>query len=610
MGSTISKTAIWILLGLLIVGLAGFGATNLSGTIRTVGTAGDKPISVDDYARQLQQEIRAMEQQQGQSLPFAQAQAIGLDRAVLQRLVTTRSLDHEAAELGLSIGDEELRNRLLQIDAFQGINGEFDREGYRFALEQAGLSETQFETQLREEVARTIVQGAVLGGIVMPDTFVDTLVNYVAEERNFTWAVLDETALTTPLDTPDDATLQAHYEANIDEFTLPETKEITYALLSPDALLNEVEVDEAALRKAYEDRAAEFNQPERRLVERLVFLDAQAAEAAAEAIASGTSFEDLVAERGLALSDVDLGDVTAGELGEAADGVFGAETGEIVGPLPSTLGPALFRVNAVLSAQLTTFEDAVDILRPQLANDRALRLVEAQAENLDDLLAAGATLEELADETDMVLGEISWSVESIDEIAAYEAFRDAARNVGTEDFPEIERLEDGGLFAIRLNSVLPPRPAPFDTVRADVLEHWQTEETTRRLAEQVAAQLPLLEAGQSFGELELDSIAEEGILRSDFVPGTPPGFLEQVFEMTEGEARVVESEAAVIMVRLDGIAPPAEEGDAAAIRAQLAQQATQQLARDVFEAYAADVVRRADPQINQQALQAVHVNFP
>ncbi len=610
MGSTISKTAIWILLGLLIIGLAGFGATNLSGTIRTIGTAGDKPIPVDDYFRQLQQEIRAVEQQRGQSLPFAQAQLIGLDRAVLSRIVTTRSLDHETAELGLSIGDEELRNRLLQIDAFQGINGEFDREGYRFALDQAGLSETQFETQLREEVSRTIVQGAVLGGIVMPETYVDTLVNYVAEERDFTWVVLDETALTTPVATPDDATLRAHYEANVDDFTLPETKEITYAVLSPDALLGEIEVDEAALRQAYEERSEEFDQPERRLVERLAFLDAAAAEAAAEAIAAGTSFEDLVAERGLALADVDLGDVTAEELGEAAEGVFAAETGEIVGPLPSTLGPALFRVNAVLSAQLTTFEDAVDILRPQLANDRAIRLVEAQAENLDDLLAGGATLEELSDETDMVLGEIAWSLESVGDIAAYEAFRDAARSVTLEDFPEIERLEDGGIFAIRLNNVLPPRPAPFDEVRDDVLEHWQTAETTRQLAEQVAAQVPLLESGQSFAELELDSVVEEGILRSDFVPRTPPGFLEQVFEMTEGEARVVESEAAVILVRLDAVSPPSEDGEAAAIRLQLEQQASQQLARDVFDAYAADVMRRADPQINQQALQAVHVNFP
>jgi len=609
-GSTISKTAIWVLLGLLILGLAGFGATNLSGTIRTIGTAGDKPISVDTYARQLQQEIRAVEQQQGAALPFAQAQQFGLDRAVLQRLVATRSLDHESAQLGLSIGDNELRNRVLEISAFQGINGEFDREGYRFALEQAGLSEAQFETQLREEVARTIVQGAVLGGIAMPNTYVDTLMTYVGEQRSFTWSVVTAADLAEPVPTPDDATLRAYYDENIDRFTLPETKEITYAVLSPDALLDEVEVDEAALRAAYDERAAEFNQPERRLVERLAYLDSDSAEAAAASLAEDESFDSLVESRGLTLEDVDIGDVTLAELGEAGAGVFAADVGAVVGPFPSTLGPALFRVNAVLAEQITPFEDAVDILRPQLANDRAQRLVEAQAENLDDLLAGGATLEELAAETDMVVGNIEWSAQSAEGIAAYEAFRAAAFAVGTSDFPQIDRLDDGGLFALRLDAVLPPRPAPFDAIRDEVAADWQETQTTRLLLAQIEAQVPELEQGRTFAELGLDAIAEENLLRTDFVPRTPPGFLNEVFEMAVGDVRAIESEVAAILVRLDAIAPPAEDGDAARLRVQLSQQAAQQLARDIFEAYNADVISRANPQINQQAVQAVHVNFP
>ena len=608
--STISKTAIWILMGLLIVGLAGFGATNLSGNLRTIGTAGDKAISIETYARQLQQEMRAVEQQTREPLPFARAQQIGLDRAVLQQLVATRSLDHEAAELGLSVGDEELRNRILQISAFQGIDGSFDRESYRFALEQAGLSEAEFETQLREEVSRTILQGAVLGGVMMPDIYADTLVNYVGEERGFTWSILDATSLAEPVIEPDEATLRAHYDDNLDRFMLPETKQITYAVLSPDALIDDVVIDEAALREAYDLRTEEFNQPERRLVERLSFLDAASAEAALAKLAENASFEDLVLERGLDLGDVDLGDVSEASLGDAGADVFSAEVGEVVGPLPSDLGPSLFRVNGVLAAQSTSFEDAQDQLRPQLANDRALRLVDAQAENLDDLLAGGATLEELADETDMVLGQIDWNAQTAEDIAAYQAFRRAAAVVTLEDFPQIERLDDGGLFALRLNEVLPPRPAPFEEARQDVLADWEASEVTSRLTAQAEDLLSQLQNGAAFAEAELDAIVEEGLVRSDFVPRTPPGFLNDVFEMNIGDVRLVESEAAVILVRLDAVAAPSKDGEAAALREQLALQAQQQLANDILEVYSRDVTRRANPQINQQAIDAVHVNFP
>nr|WP_298912605.1 peptidyl-prolyl cis-trans isomerase [uncultured Roseobacter sp.] len=609
-GKSVSRTAVWILMGLLILGLGGFGATNLSGTIRTIGSVGDMPVSVDSYGRQLQQEIRAVEQQTGQALPFAQAQQIGLDQAVLQRLIATRALDHEAAQIGLSIGDENLRDRILEIPAFRGIDGEFDREGYRFALEQNGVSESQFETQLREEVSRTLMQGAIVGGVVMPDAYVDTLVNYVGERRSFTWTRLGDADLAEPVETPDDATLRAFYDANIDLFTLPETRQITYAVLSPDAMIDEVEIDEADLREAYDLREAEFNQPERRLVERLAYLDDAAASQAAAALEVGNSFEGLVEERGLALADIDLGDVSLADLGAAGEAVFAAEVGAVVGPLPSDLGPALFRVNAVLPAQFTSFEEAVEILRPELAADRALRLVEAQAETFDDMLAGGATLEELANDTDMTLGQIDWSTESTEDIAAYEAFRRAASRVTVEDFPEIGQLDDGGLFALRLDAVLPPRPAPFEDAGEDVLAAWQATEVQSRLMTQTDPLLPQLQSGTEFADLGLDAVREEHLLRSDFVGGTPPGFLSTVFDLDAGDVEVMEDNGAIVIVRLDSIDGPEENEEAIALREQLSQQAGQALAQDLFEIYRTDVTLRANAQINPQALQAVHVNFP
>ena len=125
-GFSFSKTAVWALMALLILGLGGFGAINLSGNLRSIGSVGDKSISVDQYARQLQQEIRAIEAQTGESLSFARAQEMGLDRAVLQRIVRNRALDHEADEMGLSIGDATLRDEIVAISAFQGIDGNFD----------------------------------------------------------------------------------------------------------------------------------------------------------------------------------------------------------------------------------------------------------------------------------------------------------------------------------------------------------------------------------------------------------------------------------------------------------------------------------------------------
>ena len=610
-GKNISKTFVWIIIGLAMLGLGGFGASNLSGTIRTIGTVGDKHIDVGEYARQLSQEIRAVEAQTGETLPFSRAQEIGLDQAVLGRLISERALDHEAAVLGLSIGDEALRDQIVEISAFQGISGSFDREAYTFALERTGTSEAEFETRLREETARTLLQGAMISGVVMPTMYVSTLLDYIGETRDFTWARLASADLDAPFETATDEQLQTYFEENTVNFMLPETKRLTYAQLSPDALIESIDVPEEDLRAEFDARINQYNTPERRLVERLVYLDEEEANRAAAALeVSGTTFETLVDERGLALADIDLGDVDRLSLDAAGEAVFAAEVGVVVGPLDTDLGPALFRVNGVLPAQVTTFEDAESDLQEILATDRARRFVSTQAQDFDDLLAGGATLEELADETEMEIGSLDWFDGNGNGIGAYIAFADAARAVTDEDFPQIGNLEDGGVFALRLDEVLPVRAPEFEQAREKIVASWENNQVETRLNEQAATLVPQLESGAEFAGLGLTAIVETDQTRTAFVGGTPPSFMEDVFKMNIGDISVVNSFGTVLVVRLDAINPTEENENADALSAQLQSQIEQSLARDLYNIYSRDAVQRAGQNIDPRSLAAVHVNFP
>ena len=609
--NNLSKTAVWILMGLLILGLGGFGATSLTGTLRTIGQVGDKHIDIDTYARTLSQEIQAASSRAGAQLTFAQAQSIGIDREVLARMVRARALDHEAEQMGLSVGDERLRDEILNIPSFQGVDGSFDRDAYAFALEQAGTSEAAFETQLREEVARSLLQGAIMAGMTMPDTYAETLVGFLGETRDFTWVRLGAADLLEPLPTPSDAELQSYYEANLDDYQLPETKRITYTVLLPDSLIDQIVLDEDDLRSEYDLRNDQFNQPERRLVERLVYLDEdEANRAAAQLDVGGTTFEALVTERGLSLSDIDLGDVSLVELEAAGDAVFGAQVGDVVGPLASPLGPALFRVNAVLAAQNTSFEQAEPLIRQDLAADAARRQVDVLAEEYDDMLAGGATLEELADETDMELGTIDWFPSLTDDIAAYDGFRDAAAALTLDNFPEIVQLGDGGIVAMQLEELQAPRPAPLGDVQQNVSRNFEAEQTQARLTKQAEALLPALQTGESFASQSLDATVEENLGRQAFVQGMPPAFMTDVFDMATGDVRIVPGFGTVFIVRLDKINPLGNTDEAQQQITSLSNEVGQLLAAEVFDVFGQDVVLRAGPQINQQALDAVHVNFP
>ena len=598
-------------MGLLILGLGGFGAVNLNGSARTVGEVGDKSISVDNYARELQQQIRAIESQSGEQLSFQEAQAIGLDRAVLQRLVRLRALDNEADEMGLSIGDTNLRERVVEIPSFQGVDGNFDREGYRFALQQAGLNENEFEQSLREEAGRTLLQQAITGGVSMPEAYANTLVSYVGEQRSFTWAKLTQDDLDAPLPDATDAQLRAFYDDNADRFMLPASKTITYITMGPQDLLDEVELTDEELQAAYDDRADEYIQPERRLIERLVFRDQEATDQAAAALeVDGTTFEALVADRGLSLSDVDLGDLSQQQLGAAGDAVFNAEVGDIVGPLPSNLGPALFRVNGVLPSLNTTFEEARPTLVQDLAADRAARLVEVRARDLDDQLAGGATLEQIAEDSKMTLSTIEWTQDSSESIAAYAGFREAATRLTENDFPQIEQLDDGSVFAMRLDGTKEERPNPFDAARADVAAAWRNEQLIDALRAKAETLQAELADGGDFAELGLEPKTGSDQSRDAVVSAAPQGFIAAVFDAAPGDVKLLEGTDEVALVRLDRIKDAAEDDRMTQVKTQIAAQLDDQLSQALFAAFSDDVIRRTAPRVDQQAIDAVHVNFP
>lgn len=608
----VSNIVVWVLLGLLVIGLAGFGIGDFGGTVRSVGKVGDEEIETRDYALALQNQLAQIQRQTGQNLSMAEARSFGLDRMVLESLVTTAALDNETRRIGLSVGDSVVRERIVRLPAFQGLDGSFDREAYAFMLDRNGLTPRDFEEEVRDEEARALLRQAVLAATAPLPGHAETLAGWLLEQRRFEWARIGPEMLEDALPEPTEADLTAWHAANPAPFTAPETRAITYALLTPEMLLDTMDIDETALRALYEARRAEFNQPERRLVERLAFRDMAAAEAARAAIAAGeTDFEALVEERGLTLEDVDLGEVAAGDLPAAAEeAVFGLAGPGIAGPVETSLGPVLYRVNAVLTAQDTSFEEVRDDLARDFATDRARRLIEERMGEIEDLLAGGATLEEAAAETGMQIASMAFDGDSLEGIAAYDVFRDAARQTGPGDFPELHTLPDGGIFALRVDAVTPPRLRPLAEVRAQVADAWRaarTAELLRARAEELRARLA---AGASFESLDLLARDAGPLTRNSPAEDVPNGVIERAFALEPGVAGVADDGEIFHLVRVTEVIPadpalPETRDLIAAIR----DRQRVDLAEDAFALFTRALREETPITLNPTALNAIHAQF-
>ncbi len=611
-----SNFFVWAIVGLLIVGLAGFGIGVGSFTTSNVATVGDREIGAEEFARAVDQEIRAISSQTGRNLTVQEARQFGVDGAVLSRLVNDAALDGEAARLGLSTGDAAVRERLIAVPAFSGADGVFSREAYAFMLDRIGLSAAEFEALLRREGARELIAASVQAGATMPLVAADAVLSHLGERRTFEWIRLDASMLPAPIQTPTEAELVATHGADPERYTRPETRRITYAILDPEAIAQTIELPEDVLRAAHEASAERFITPERRIVDRIGFGDADEATAARARLDSGdVGFEALAAERGLGPSEIDLGEVTRTTLDPAAAAaVFDAPGPGLVGPVETQLGPSIFRINAILAGAVTPYEEARETLRVELALEEARERVFEESATLQDLIAGGATIEEIVEETAMERGEIALNSETVGGLANEAAFAALAREARVGEETDLTTLDTGAVVTLRVDAVDPPAVVPLDEIRATVEDDWTRAQTAaalagqaERLAEEIAAGTELSALAEQLGV----QVASSGPLaRNQVAPGLPPALLERVFASAPGDALIETDAAGAVLARLVDILPfDPTEGENASIVEGLRAELRDQAAGDVLAFYTAAVRDAAGVSINQNMIEAALVNL-
>ena len=603
----LAKGFSFVLFALLALSMLSFGVAGFGNQNNRIGRVGDQDIKVNDYVNSLRSTVDRFSQMLGRPVPMQDAIAAGMDKQALSDLVARLALNDEMDKLGLSASDLQVAAELGKVNAFKSIDGSFDRAAYSAALKGANLTEAEYEKGLRADIARTTLQLAVTGGVNSPDVLTETLFSYAGETRSITWLPLAQADLTTPLPAPTDADLKAEYDANIATYTRPEAKRISYVALLPEEIAKDMPVDEAAVKALFEARKDQYNIPEKRLVERLVYPNDAEAAAAKAKLDAGATFESLVADRKLTLADVDLGDVAKSDLGAAGDAVFALTGPAVVGPLPSDLGPALFRMNAILPAAVTSFETARPDLQLELQTEAARKDIAARIEAIDDALAGGSTLEELATSEKVAVQSTDYVTGADDnaDIAKYAAFRKAADAVAQGDFPSAIVLEDGGVVAMTMAASVPPTPRPLADVKDKVAAAWTAKKLAEALTLEATAKLALIRAGTDMATLG-KVVVTPTVERTATVEGASPALLDAAFAMKAGDVQLVNKDGFVAILRLDSITPAKDNPKASQERDILRGQLAQSFAADIFETYTKAIQADRTLTIDQSVIDAIH----
>jgi peptidyl-prolyl cis-trans isomerase D len=501
----LGKAVMAAVVGFLVISFAIWGIGDIfRGFGRsTVAKIGRTEITIEQFRTLYNDRLQQYSRQLGRPISADQARAAGLDRVVIGQIFSEILLDERARALGLALSDSDVAKLITNDPAFRGPNGQFDRFRFEQIIRNAGYTEARFVAEQRRQMLRRELAGTIASGLSAPKALVEALNRYQNEQRAIEYVLLDR-ALAGEIPSPPPEALAKYFEDRKILFRTPEYRKLVLVSLIPSEQARWIEISDADLKRAYEERRARYVTAERRHIMQIDFPNAEAASAAAERIAKGTSFAEIAKELGKSEKDIDLGTVPKSAMIDrpVADAAFALKEGEVSAPVQGRFGTVLVQVLKIVPEQVRPLEQVAGELKQELATARAKSEIFDVYNKIEDARAEGKSLEEAAANLKLEARTVEVDRSGRDPAGTPVKLPDAQRllagafttDIGVERDPL--QFQDGYVW-YEVTGLSPSRERSLDEVKDQVEARWRDQEIATRLDAKTTAILEKLKAGET-----------------------------------------------------------------------------------------------------------------
>jgi peptidyl-prolyl cis-trans isomerase D len=250
-------------------------------------------------------------------------------------------------------------------------------------------------------------------------------------------------------------------------------------------------------------------------------------------------------------------------LPELSKAVFALPQGQIGDPVKTQLGWHVIQVKKIIAAGIPDFASVKDKLRSDMQRDQAVEAATKIVNQLDDELAAGHSLDDIAEGLKLRLIKIP----AIDSTGLTPAGKEPAelpdrsvllKDVFAQNSGESSPIEDdkaGNYYVVRTDDIAPSAVKPFDQIKDMVTVAWKSREQRAK----AQAEADKIAQGLRNGKPLESFTSEEGVTvrtstplsqLGDSDPLLPPSILSQAFKLKKGETATAMGERNQVVVRL------------------------------------------------------------
>ncbi|HLY00080.1 MAG TPA: SurA N-terminal domain-containing protein, partial [Roseiarcus sp.] len=249
----VGKAIMTVVMGLIIVSFVIWGVGDMlrGFTSSTVASVGGTKVTAQEYRAAYDRAVQQYQRRLKRPFTNEEARQIGLDRSILQQLVSEAAIDAETRKLGLSISDGALRQIIASNPNFLDKSGKFDPALFEAALRNMDMSERGFVSDLRNQVLRQFIVAGLATGVAAPKAEVTAEADYQGQTRSADTFLLPASAA-GDIPAPSEDKLKAFYNDRKSSYRAPEYRGMDILTLEPDTIANPAEVSDADAEAAYQ----------------------------------------------------------------------------------------------------------------------------------------------------------------------------------------------------------------------------------------------------------------------------------------------------------------------------------------------------------------------
>ncbi len=436
-------------------------------------------IPVHQFENAYSNQLAKLNKQYGENLPLSHAQ---IKSQVMDQLINTRVLEASSYASGYRISDASLKKGVAEIFTREG---KFDREYFENYLRYSGMTVSQYESALRNEMLILQKQNGLFSSSIITDKEARKLAALEQQTREIS-------LIRYKLDTnsPDinitEEDIEAYYQSNASRYMTPERVSVEYVELTSDSLVEDIELDEERLQAMYDEYRQSILKNEERKARHILLQTGESKDKQKDVVMlrirelqqkldNGASFEELAREYsedvGSAKQGGDLDWVSAGQMVKPfEDALFSLNKGEISDVVETRFGLHLIKLEDVRAGEIKTYAEKRDEFAGELQQeiisglfyDASETMAIAAYENPDSLDAVVDAISMPPIKTEMFTRADGAGLASNDKFRAA-AFSSAVLQDGLNS--DVIEITPEHVVVLRLLKHEPASPLPLERVR-------------------------------------------------------------------------------------------------------------------------------------------------